>query len=227
MPIVDYIQIPTVELINHFIEEFDNNPQNIIDERAVRSIFETYNDRSLQSVYIKTILLNNRYSAGLNDHQSSKKRARKIAIDVLTMASIIHNQYEDCSNIHDVIDSIERINRIVSMNYYSANSFISKYYYWAYSQNEDISVPIYDGYVKGMTYYLGQKLDYLNNPQNESVTQFRTSMASYSNYHTRYMDTLRQICEQLGVQFTVRQFDKYLWTYGKSLNKEYSIDIKL
>ena len=207
---IDYIQEPTEKLIRKYIKEFNDDKENAADEKAVQKVFETFDNSSFENVLIKTVLLNNRYSAGLCERPS---KIAGISIDVYNMSYIISEHFKECYDINDVIKAIDNICSIVKKkNKNKPYSFLSKYYFWTCYSNGIIEIPIYDRYVRGMIYYLGQKCDYLDSFKQNDIN-------SYMDFYKRYIQTLKKINEQLNSSFTVREFDKYLWQYAKDLKK--------
>lgn len=103
-----------------------------MDETVVRTVFKEFDNSYVESILIKTIVLNNRYSAGLNDFQSDKKN---IAVDVKTMAEKIYSfakrgrlyEYKNLEDIYGLIDELSNIN-----DNNSPTSFLSKYLHWNY-----------------------------------------------------------------------------------------------
>ena len=221
MPKEDYVAVPTQDLINLYIHEFDNYNQNAIDDAVLRTVFTTYDNSSIENVLIKTILLNNRYSAGLNDRPSERNN---IAIDVYNMSVIISNGFREVNTIQEAIDSIESINNTVvrDARKKKAYSFLSKYYYWTYEPHDQMKIPIYDGYARGMLYYLSKKdtCDYLPYFKQDDI-------ATYRDYYAKYVSVLEQINLHLQSDFSVREFDKYLWMYAKELEQNHHINIKI
>ena len=204
----EFIDEPTRKLIDEYVSHYDADTVIKADDKAVKMMFEQFDDSTLENVFVKSIILNNRYSAGLLDRKTNKER---IAIDVYSMSEIIANNIKDCNSINDVINLIEGMCLIVSeKNKNKPYSFLSKYFHWVYAHDEKIAVPIYDGYVKGMIYYLGQKFEYLGSFE-------QAELNSYKGFYEKYTQTLTTINQKLGTQYTIREFDKYMWKYAKEL----------
>ena len=67
----------------------DEKMQN--DERVVSSVFDKFDNTSIENIMIKSIVLNDRYSAGLNSFKSSKKN---ISMDVESVSEVLKEYYE-------------------------------------------------------------------------------------------------------------------------------------
>lgn len=198
------------ESINHFMEEYN------MAETVVRKVFEKFDNSSVENILIRTIVLNNRYSAGLNDFRSDKKN---IAVDVETMAENIYSFWKqgrlnciiDLTSISDLIDDLSKIedkNKPIS--------FLSKYLHWNYFiENEEIEIPIYDRYTKGMIYKIGKNSDF----KDSEITQDK--LRNYRFFYEKYFVIKNYIEENMQLkELSVKEFDMFLWYYGKK-NKVY------
>lgn len=74
MSTYDDIVLPTPDLIDKKIKEFDNNEQ--LNEKALELLFSTFKSNTDEKeILLKVVMLNNRYSAGLRDNILSKEKS--------------------------------------------------------------------------------------------------------------------------------------------------------
>ena len=106
-----YLSEPTRELIQEYIDKYNNTEAIQIDEKAVESVFRTFNVNSIECNLVKSIVLNNRYSTGLNNRPTDIK---DIAIDVYTISVIIQQNYSICKSAEEVVKYIETISSLVA-----------------------------------------------------------------------------------------------------------------
>lgn len=197
--------------IEHFKKEYE------MDETVVRTVFKEFDNSSVENILIKTIVLNNRYSAGLNDFQSDKKN---IAVDVKTMAEKIYSfakqgRLDEYKNLEDIYDLIDELSDINDKN--RPTSFLSKYLHWNYYiKNEKTEIPIFDRYTKGMIYRICKQSDLscCKDITQEKIRDYRFFCKTYFVVKKYVEDKL------LFENLSVKEFDMFLWYYGKK-NKVY------
>ena len=113
------------------VERFDKEQE--ANENAVSRCFEVLGD-DCRDVLIKTIVLNNRYSAGLTDHPKKILLGQNNPVDVITMATFITNhksEIDSCVNDEKTEDLI-KLMRNIGNEYVSPYSFVTKYCAWQY-----------------------------------------------------------------------------------------------
>ena len=205
---VEYIRRPTKNRINAKIYEFQSKEN--MDESIVANAFRTYKSNDLVDIASKVIILNNRYSAGLNDNLSEKENT---AIDVLSMAEIIQKKFDIAEDPTNAIMSLS--SEVKNTGKKDCYSFLSKYYYWShYIYNSNQEIPIYDNYTRGMIYWLNKKYSY--------IEKFEASdIKKYDDFRSKYIDITREINNRLNTNYSTRDFDMYFWKAGK----EYSMKI--
>lgn len=204
-----FIVEPTREIIDDYIRRFDEDSEIRADVDAVKKVFQTFDNSSLENILIKTIILNNRYSAGLCDRPSDKKG---IAIDVYSMSVLLKKEYHDPTSVDQFLAGMDILCSISEARGKNKPiSFLSKYYHWSCAVKDNpVDLPMYDKYARGMLYYLCKKCSYL-----ESFTQ--EEILDYTSFFNMYLAVLGQINNHLGTDYSVSDFDKYLWKYAKEL----------
>lgn len=194
--------------INDSVQSFEDN--YAMDECVVRLAFETFDNSSVDNILAKTIILNDRYSTRLNKFKCNKEN---IAIDVITMSEYIYEKTRNgeldyYKNLDKVIGLIEELSNVGNKK--KPISFLSKFFHWNfYVKNSSTRIPMYDGYTRGMIYKLSK-----HNYVVDNITQ--NKLKEYRYYCEVYNMIKQKVLEDAGLEhFTVKQFDMFLWWYGK------------
>jgi hypothetical protein len=210
------IEKPTKDIIDQYIEDFNNGDAGI-DEKAVCKVFSATNNEEISNILARVVVLNQLYSVGLNN--SRREGDNKINIDIHRISEIIREKskkIDNCKNEIDVINVIKEIcNACEVGNYYKPGSFLSKYFSFLFA---DMNIPIMDSYVRGMIYYLGK------NEFDLKVTQ--DQLKDYNTFCIYFKEFKSRIEKGVGCTYSYRDFDKYLWKYGKELDNN-GFDIKI
>ena len=201
---------PAVDVANHYIKKF-NKEQNL-NEESVKKAFSL--DNSLESILVKVILLNNRYSAGLNDNKPKVQKEKKLMPDVRTVADRIHDfednhRFDKCQNTDDVIKLVKDF-RDSFKGYRQPYSFITKYCSF---RLPEIDVPIADGYVKGLLYYYDSIYEFYK--KKFDLDDYKSFCDVYNAFKTEYLNGL-----------SIKDIDKYLWLYAKEKEQELALEYK-
>ena len=220
--IMKTIEIPNEEnrILNDCVVQFDEEQKT--NEETVESVFSLYDNSSKSNILIKVIILNNRYSVGLNDNPLSKdkikeydEKEKKYPVDVMTMAKHIYNNRKEFNNVKttdEVIGLVETIRNI--SGFQDAYSFATKYCSWSF---RTLDVPIVDSYVKGLLYRLNKKYGFT-----KTFTQ-----ADLNDYRT-YKEIYVAFVKACGLQSKkYKDIDKYLWQYAKNMLTEKGLDIRI
>lgn len=203
--------------IKDMINRFDNEQK--ANENAVGRCFKDLGNE-YSDVLIKTIVLNNRYSAGLTDHPQKNLLGQNNPVDVITMADFITSNASKIKSYvskKDVIGLIECMRKIgEGKEYVSPYSFVTKYCSWQYPK---LDVYIVDGYSKGILYYYNLKDKYYSRVFNQyELNNYKTYYDVYKSFFNHY--------EALKPLTTAKEKDKFIWQLGKSLNEE-GLDVRI
>lgn len=221
--IMSNIECPTAKngIVDSCIKQFNKEQEK--NESVVSSVFDIFDNSSIENILIKVIVLNNRYSAGLTDNKISESKRieyeledKSIPVDVLTMAEhIFENKavFDSVSKNEDIIKLV-KVLRSVDDNYQDAYSFATKYCSWTFENN---IVPIVDSYVKGLLYRLNNKFGFC-----EPFTQAK--MNDYDEYYKIYESFIK---EYNLYNYSYKDIDKYLWQYAKNLLVNDNLDIRI
>ncbi|MBR2576230.1 MAG: hypothetical protein IKE40_02900 [Firmicutes bacterium] len=202
-------------IIEECISEFDESEKE--KEDTVRHVFSDPDNKHIEVVLTKVIVLNEIYSTQLNSNAKNEKEViegRKYHMDVLTMAKhIIENEEftEWCnSDIEEqrlkAVDYIRRGKSKLRKSYHSeAYSFATKYCSW----HNPEKYPIVDRYSKGMIYYLNQKFIF------HKKDLKTTDLGDYKTFCEAFGSLQRYLNEECDKKFEYKDLDKFLWLYGK------------
>ncbi|MBM3179782.1 MAG: hypothetical protein FJZ86_05445 [Chloroflexi bacterium] len=182
------IELPSVELIQKYINKFDSNNSLVIVENTLSELFGKYPDNSdLRDVLIKAAVLNSLYYTNIYAIVKMAEHIVKEKIDV-----------ELREGSPELIDKIARIevNGKTRNNY----SFASKYCHW----HQPEMYPIYDSYVDQLLWA------YRNQDRFEEFKQ--TDL----RYYPRYKEIVESFRRHYNLtQFSFKELDKFLWGYGR------------
>lgn len=221
--IMEYIVYPDYKnnILNKCVEQF-NNEQDL-NEKVVGDVFSKFDNSSISNILIKVIVLNNRYSAGLNDNPLSIEKRKeyttdnkKFPVDVTTMAEHIYRNRDEFNKVKKINEVIELVDIMRDIEgFQDAYSFATKYCSWTYS---GIDVPIVDSYVKGLLYRLNVK--YKFDPSFIRQNQL--------NDYSKYLDIYKCFVDTYHLnQYSYKDVDKYLWQYAKNMLVKNNMDIRI
>lgn len=209
----DDIVLPTPDLIDKKIKEFDNNEQP--NEKALELLFNTFKSNTDEKeILLKVVTLNNRYSAGLTDNVLNKEKCdiyekenKSKPTNVIVMTkhiSEIESEYHCFSKEVDPIFIVNKLRHIEG--YKEAYSFATKYVAWTF---RDKNIPIVDGYVKKLLYSINK----------EECFYEKLTWNKFDDYLT-YCEIYKSFVEHFKLEkYSYKQIDKYLWLYGKELSQ--------
>ena len=209
----DDIVLPTPDLIDKKIKEFDNNEQ--LNEKALELLFNTFKSNTDEKeILLKVVTLNNRYSAGLTDNALNKEKSdiyekenKPKPTNVMVMTkhiSKIEKTHHCFSSGAEPIFIVNKLRHIEG--YKQAYSFATKYVSWTF---RDKNIPIADGYVKTLLYYMNKKDCFYEN-------LVFNDLEDYSIYCKVYKSFVEHFKLE---KYSYKQLDKYLWLYGKELSQ--------
>ena len=214
MSTYDDIVLPTPDLIDKKIKEFDNNEQ--LNEKALELLFNTFKSNTDEKeILLKVVTLNNRYSAGLTDNFLSKEKCdiyekenKRKPTNVIVMTkhiAEIESQQNYFSEEDDSISIVKELRHIEG--YQDSYSFATKYVAWTF---RDKNIPIVDGYVKKLLYSINKK-------SKEACFYEKLTWKDLEDYST-YCEVYKSFVEHFKLdKYSYKQIDKYLWLYGKEL----------
>ncbi|MCR5736841.1 MAG: hypothetical protein K6G64_04235 [Eubacterium sp.] len=231
---IERIEVPTKDIVNECIKEFDENNSEV--ESSIRKLFDEFDDSSFEKILVKVIVLNNRYSTGLNDNQLEEgkkdeldKKGKKYPVDVITMAKHILGLSEEIAKVKNPENVINLVNKMSDLGeqYKKAYSFATKYCAWTLKKMDNpMNIPIVDSFVKGFLYYLNEKeeagLYYKGGFAQKNLNDYDKFCKIYKSFIEKY-DFLSDK--------TYKEIDKYIWQYSKNLLKKNNgkepIDIRI
>lgn len=184
------IELPSVELIQKYINEFDSNNDLVIVEDTLSELFGKYPDNhNLHNVLVKATVLNSLYYTNIYAIVKMAEHIVKENIDV-----------ELQEGSPEVVAKIARIviNEKIRNNY----SFASKYCHW----HQPGMYPIYDSYV--------DQLLWKYHTQHEFEEFKQTDLRHYPRYK-EIIESFRR-CYNL-TQFSFKELDKFLWGYSRAI----------
>lgn len=204
----DYLANLEKSAIQEYLDKF--NKTYFDDENIVATAFTALDDSSVYNIASKAIVLNNRYSAGLNSFASKKDG---VAIDVFGISKLLFH-YELGTDLIDeekAIDIIKNINIECSKRKKkNTTSFLSKYIYWHNHACgcDDNNVPIYDSHVKALLYLYNRKR---GNPYRFRMKDI-LEYIDFCSIHNEFVEYCNKITNST---FSGRDIDKFLWLQGK------------
>ena len=181
---------PSVEIVQHYIEKFNNDQELTVVEDVLSELFRKYpNNQSLRDILIKATTLNSLYNTNIYAIVTKAKHILNKNIDA---------KLQDGSpGLVDEIAHIE-IGGKIRNNY----SFTSKYCHW----HQPEMYPIYDSYVDNLLWRYRKQ---------DKFTIF--TQAELRQY-PRYKQIIEIFKRHYGLsQFNAKELDKFLWGYGKEL----------
>ena len=200
--------------IEDMVERFDKEQE--ANGNAVRRCFKNLGNE-YSDVLIKTIVLNNRYSAGLTDHPPKNLLGQNNPVDVVTMADFITNHKSEIDSFvknRNVVGLVELM-RNIGDKYVSPYSFVTKYCSWQYPE---LDVYIVDGYSKGILYYYNLKYNYYSsNLKQSDLNDYETYCKVYEQFFNKYFGSKH---------LSSKEKDKFIWQLGKTLSEE-GLDVRI
>ena len=201
------------ETIDDTIKRFDEQEKE--KESVLKKAFSEPSNKDLEVVLTKVTLLNAFYSTQLPNNKIESDKDRKYSVDILSMAKHI----QSCTGFDKFLYSSDREKQLEAYNYIafgnsdykdkeknsSAESFASKYCSW----HRPDEFPIMDSYSRGMLYGIvnQEKIDVDNLTKN--------SLKKYEIFCSVFCIVKNYINKKTGQNYTTKDFDKYLWKYGK------------
>ncbi len=187
------IETPSVEVVQKYIDEFNNNREFVVVEDTLSELFRKYpRNQSLQEILIKSTVLNSLYNTNIYaivkmaDHILNKNMDSRLQVGSLELVAEI---------------AYIEIEGKIRNNY----SFASKYCHW---HKPDI-YPIYDSYIDQLLWQYQKQGDVM-----------RFTRAALRDY-PRYKEIVESFRKKYGlVQFSFKELDKFLWMRGKEFLKK-------
>lgn len=179
---------PSIELVNHYLKQWDNLEDYSSQEEAVNRVFRDYNsNKELENILIKCSILNDFYSTNIFKIYPVAKHIQSLNIDTRLK--------EGDPTLVDEIAKITIGGK--TKNFYS---FASKFC----SHHNQLDFPIYDSYVhKVLKYY--RKVDrFYDFEENDLIVypKFKNILIEFRSFYK--LD-----------KYNLKELDKYLWQFGK------------
>lgn len=179
---------PSIELVNHYLKQWDNLEDYSSQEEAVNRVFRDYNsNKELENILIKCSILNDFYSTNIFKIYPVAKHIQSLNIDTRLK--------EGDSTLVDEIAKITIGGK--TKNFYS---FASKFC----SHHNQLDFPIYDSYVhKVLKYY--RKVDRFYDFEENDLKvypKFKNILIEFRSFYK--LD-----------KYNLKELDKYLWQFGK------------
>ena len=203
------------EVVKEMIEKFVIEQKT--DEDAVKLCFERFKNNDLNSILVRTIVLNNRYSAGLTDRKKKNQLGINIPVDVVTMAEHIQKNVvviDECVCEKDAIRLINTMKN-VGKQYRTPLSFVTKYLSWEF-RDKDFDIYIIDGFAKGILYFYNEKDGY-------RAKFKRTDLDDYAFFCEVYNDFFDHLKMK---DLSAKKKDQFIWQYAKYLY-ESGLDVRI
>lgn len=179
---------PSIELVNHYLKQWDNLEDYSSQEEAVNRVFRDYNsNKELENILIKCSILNDFYSTNIFKIYPVAKHIQSLNIDTRLK--------EGDPTLVDEIAKITIGGK--TKNFYS---FASKFC----SHHNQLDFPIYDSYVhKVLKYY--RKVDRFYDFEENDLKvypKFKNILIEFRSFYK--LD-----------KYNLKELDKYLWQFGK------------
>jgi hypothetical protein len=189
------LKIPTNELVDYYIKEFNNDERYYKADQAIINLFQKFpENKKLEDILLKISVINDLYSTNIFGTFIMAKHILNLHIDDLLFASdpTVVNRIAIGHGISKPKGNGDR-------NFYS---FATKYCNW---HNKD-NYPIYDSFVHKILIAYRDK----DNFSEFSVTdlkefqRFKQIIADFKNKYSLTRHSLKEI-------------DKFLWIYGQNI----------
>lgn len=187
------LQTPTNELLDKYIDQFNNDERNYIADQAIINLFDKFpSNKKLEDILLKISVINDLYSTNILGTFKMAKHIQQLDIDQeLEQGNpdIVH-QIATGHNIRTKKNNKE-------LNFYS---FATKYCNW---HNRECYA-IYDSFVDKvlMAYKRRDKFSTFKQSDLKSFSKFKSIIEAYASYYNLTRHSLKEI-------------DKFLWIYGK------------
>ena len=201
----DVIAVLDSDTCDILLRQFDE--EQLLNEKVVKTVFDTFDNSSIDKVLLKVIILNNRYSAGLTDNpigdeKKDDNKGQLLPVDVTTMAEHIFNNKSVLENVDSDEDLIKAVNTIrnVGDKYKYAYSFATKYC----SHHNQLDFPIYDSYVEKVLLHF-KRVDNFMKFKKEDLKKyeaFEDILLAFKQYYNLN-------------EYSLKDIDRYLWQLGK------------
>ncbi|HLA86931.1 MAG TPA: hypothetical protein VJL10_02815 [Anaerolineales bacterium] len=183
------VEIPTVELVQKYINKFNDDNELVLVENVLSELFEKYPDNhNLRDVLIKAAALNSLYSTNI--------------YAIVRMAEHIVKEHIDIELQKGTSEVVEKIARIAIKGKIRNNySFASKYCHW----HQPEMYPIYDSYVDQLLWAYHNQHNFMEFKQIDL------------RHYPRYKEVIEAFRKHYSLsQFSFKELDKFLWIYGRA-----------
>ena len=187
------LQTPTNELIDDYIDRFNNDDRYYPADQAIIKLFSTFpHNRKLEDILLKISVLNDLYSTNILGTFKMAKHIRQLDIDsVLSNGdpAVVHR----IATGHGIVS--KRNNK--EINFYS---FATKYCNW---HNRD-HYAIYDQFVEKVLWAYKRR---------DHFSSFkRTDLKDFG----KFIHIIQEFVDFYGLtRHNLKEIDKFLWIYGK------------
>jgi hypothetical protein len=187
------LQTPTNQLLDKYIDKFNNDERYFLADKAIVSLFEAFpENKNLEHILLKISVINDLYSTNILGTFNMARHIQRLDIDSRLKQgdTLLVNEI---SSGHGIIS--KKNNK--EINFYS---FATKYCNW---HNRD-NYAIYDSFVNKVLIAFKRKDNFsiFMETDLKNFTKFKEVVLDFKQFYNLTDHDLKQI-------------DKFLWIYGK------------
>ena len=189
------MRTPTNELINSYIEKFNNDERYYPADQAIIKLFQTFpTNVNLEDILLKISVLNDLYSTSILGTFSMAKHIQKLGID-----NSLNDGDPHIVNKISVGHGIRSSKTNKELNFYS---FATKYCNWHNREN----YAIFDSFVEKIliAYKKQDNFSLFTKAELRDFPTFKRVIQDFIEFYDLNKHNLKEI-------------DKFLWIYGKEL----------
>ncbi|MHB8831217.1 MAG: hypothetical protein ACYC44_03840 [Patescibacteria group bacterium] len=189
------LKTPTNELVNEYIDKFNNDERDYLADQAIINLFEKFpENKKLEDILLKISVINDLYSTNIFGTFIMAKHIQRLQIDNALLAG-------DPTIVNKIAvgHGISKPKGKGDRNFYS---FATKYCNW---HNKD-AYPIYDSFVHKIliAYRNKDSFSIFEEDDLKDFTKFRQIITDFQNRYSLMRHNLKEI-------------DKFLWIYGQEI----------
>lgn len=189
------LETPTNELVDIYIEKFNNDERYLLADQAIINLFQKFpENKKLEDILLKISVINDLYSTNIFGTFILAKHILSLNID-----DGIKNADPKIVNLIAVGHGIPKPKGSGDRNFYS---FATKYCNW-HNKNE---YPIYDSFVDKILIAYRNKDNFstFNDNDLRDFTHFKEIISDFKKHYNLTKHNLKET-------------DKFLWIYGKTI----------
>ncbi len=187
------LDTPTNELLDKYIDQFNNDERYSLVDQAIINLFASFpENKKIEDIILKISVVNDLYSTNILGTFKMAKHIQQLQID-----QDLKNGSPTVVNKIATGHGIKTTKNNKELNFYS---FATKYCNW---HNTD-SYAIYDSFVEKILLAYKRKDNFYDFTQSDlkDFTKFRMIIQNFVDYYS------------LG-KHSFKHIDKFLWIYGK------------